>query len=154
MAQLDFENVFDCMTAQDFERIDKKAAEYYACKRNLDFENVFDCMTAQDFERIDKKAEEYYSRKRKRSEQTTMADEDQYSEVLNGLYKKRIAGEKRMLDDYMKRERDWRTADAIKPDGLSQQFLWEEQRKEREFNENQRCKKRRKLYEFVSTMSK
>lgn len=95
---------------------------------HLDFDNnVFETMTEKDFEKIDRTVEEYWRCKRE-------------------------AAEKRMLDDYMKREREWRAADAIKPTGINQQFLWEEHKKEREFNENKQCKKRRKLYEFVSTM--
>jgi hypothetical protein len=88
---------------------------------------------------------------KKEYERSTMNLEEQFATCLNELRRKREAAEKQMIRDYMMRERNWRAAEAQKPAGVSQQFLWNEARRERERAQGVKLEVSKTLYEFVSS---
>jgi len=77
-----------------------------------------------------------------------ITEEDKRSILLNELYKKRIISEKRMINDYMRREREWRRAESKKPSEINEIYIWNKQREEREKNKNKYKMATNQLYGF------
>lgn len=81
-------------------------------------------------------------------ERNLMENEEKHSIWINELYKKRILSEKRMLDDYMRRENEWRRQESKKLTEINQIYIWNKEREEREKNKNRYKAAANKLYGF------
>jgi hypothetical protein len=81
-------------------------------------------------------------------EMDLMEEEEKRSILLNELYKKRIISEKRMLNDYMRRESEWRRQESKKLTEINQTYIWNKEREEREKNKNKYIRASNKLYGF------
>lgn len=81
-------------------------------------------------------------------ERNLMDGEEKHSIWVNDLYKKRIISEKRMLNDYMRRENEWRLQDSKKLTEINQVYLWNKKREEQEKNKNKYKMATNQLYGF------
>jgi hypothetical protein len=81
-------------------------------------------------------------------ERELMMEEDKYSSALNDLYKKRRISEKRMMDDYIRRENEWRRQDSMKMTEYNKMYLWNRENEERFRKKNKYTKECNKLYTF------
>ena len=81
-------------------------------------------------------------------ERDLMEDEEKHSIWINELYKKRIISEKRMMDDYLRRENEWRRQESKKPSEINQIYIWNKEREEREKNKNKYRMATNQLYGF------
>jgi len=81
-------------------------------------------------------------------ERSLMEDEEKHSIWVNDLYKKQIISEKRMLNDYMRRENEWRLQDSKKLSEINQVYLWNKKREEQEKNKNKYKMATKQLYGF------
>ena len=83
-------------------------------------------------------------------ERESMMDEDEYSSALEELYKKRIISEKRMMNDYTRRENEWRRQNSMKMTEYNKIYLWNRENEERFRKKNKYTKECNKLYTFFT----
>jgi len=81
-------------------------------------------------------------------ERELMMEEDEYSKAAEELYKKRRISEKRMMDDYIRRENEWRRKESAKMSEYNKIYLWNRETEERQKKKNKYNKETNKLYTF------
>ncbi len=149
-----WDDLFDLLTEEELEKIDRLADEYYLTKDKKQDDNEVDLLSdlvqgvslSDDFS-----SPPFTPPMKKEYERSTMNSEEQFAACLNELLRKRFKAEKDMMRRYVEQERQWRILEAKKPTGVSQQFLWNETRKERERVKGVKLEASKTLYEFVSS---
>ena len=85
-------------------------------------------------------------------ERELMLSEDRYSMLMEKVYEKRRISEKRMMDDYIRRESEWRRHESKKMTEYNQIYLWNRENEERHKQKNKYTKETNKLYTFFTNV--
>lgn len=86
-------------------------------------------------------------------ERELMMTEDRYSMLMEKVYEKRRISEKRMMDDYIRRESEWRRQESKKMTEYNQIYLWNRENEERhKQKKNKYNKETNKLYTFFTNV--
>ena len=85
-------------------------------------------------------------------ERELMMTEDRYSMLMEKVYEKRRISEKRMMDDYIRRESEWRRHESKKMTEYNQIYLWNRENEERHKQKNKYNKETNKLYTFFTNV--
>lgn len=85
-------------------------------------------------------------------ERELMIEEDKYSMLMEKVYEKRLISEKRMMNDYIRRESEWRRQESKKMTEFNQIYLWNREYEERQRQKNKYNKETNKLYTFFTNV--